>query len=102
MSNGSPAPKDLWRAADCLLDGLAQSVGARPGARLGGEKQDFDPERSAIMEVDGGLSRDLAEQFARDLLALGPNPSPDAIAALDNRLLAAQPAPELQKSKGRR
>jgi len=45
--------------------------------------------RAAIMQYDGGLSRHVAERFAREIMELGDNPSPEAIASLDARLRAA-------------
>ena len=45
-------------------------------------------ERAAIMEYDGGLPREAAERLAREFAALGPLPSPGALAALDKQLQA--------------
>lgn len=78
-----------WVKANQLLGALAASVGNAMEARLGdGVAPDDWQERAAIMEHDGGLPREAAEHFARELAALGPEPSPEALAALDDRLRA--------------
>ena len=84
------APKSAaWVEANQLLGALAASVGNAMEARLGdGVEPDDWQERAAIMEYDGGLPREAAERFARELAALGPQPSPEALAALDARLQA--------------
>jgi hypothetical protein len=78
-----------WADANRLLGALAASVGNAIESRLGdGVEPDDWQERAAIMEHDGGLPRAAAEAFARELAALGPAPSPEALAALDARLRA--------------
>ena len=78
-----------WAEANRLLGGLAASVGNAMESRLGdGVEPDDWQERAAIMEHDGGLTREAAEQFARELAALGSEPSPEALAELDARLRA--------------
>lgn len=92
MSEVSPKSSG-WAEANRLLGALAASLGGEVEARLGSvEAQPADPddwsERAAIMEYDGGLPREAAEAFARELATLGPQPSPKALAALDARLQA--------------
>jgi hypothetical protein len=78
---------DQWTEANRLLGGLASSVGSGVKASLGASIAPDDwSERAAILEFDGGLPREAAERFAREIAALGPNPSLASIAALDGRL----------------
>ncbi len=89
-----PAPKTAaWAYANRLLDGLAASLGNKSRARLGGVDLDDWQERAAIMEYDGGLSREAAERFARILAELGPASPPEALAAFDGQLRALDARP---------
>lgn len=84
-----PSKPSPWAEANRLLGSLAASVGNAIEARLGaGVEPDDWQERAAIMQHDGGLPREAAEAFARELAALGPEPPPEALAALDARLRA--------------
>jgi hypothetical protein len=77
-----------WAEANRLLGALASSIRSDKASRLGGgDSGDFE-ERAAIMEYNGGLSREVAELFARELATMGLEPSPEALAALDARLMA--------------
>jgi hypothetical protein len=88
MSEGAPKSA-AWAEANRLLGALAASVGNGVEARLGGAADADDwSERAAIMEFDGGLPRAAAERLAREFSALGPAPSPSALAVLDAQLLA--------------
>jgi hypothetical protein len=78
-----------WDEANRLLGALAASIGGDKEARLGFVADPDDwRERAAIMEYDGGLLREAAERFAREFAALGPEPAPEALAALDKQLQA--------------
>ncbi|WOJ90471.1 hypothetical protein RZS28_04015 [Methylocapsa polymorpha] len=59
-------------------------------------------ERAGIMEFAGGLPRDVAERFAREIIELGDAPSPEAIANLDARLRVADARTRTELSKPQR
>jgi hypothetical protein len=93
----SKPAKDIegWTEANRLLGDLFASIGSGVKASLGGgsDRQpsgyhDDWQERAAIMEYDGGLPREAAERFARELAALGRAPTPAALEAFDARLAA--------------
>ena len=78
-----------WLEANRLLGALSASMGSPIEARLGSVADPDDwQERAAIMEYDGGLPREVAERFARELAAMVPASSPGALAAIDAQLWA--------------
>lgn len=78
-----------WLEANRLLGALAASMGSAIEARLGSAANPDDwQERAAIMEYDGGLPREVAERLARELAAMEPASSPEALAAIDAQLCA--------------
>lgn len=102
MTEAAPKTAD-WSEANRLLGDLAASLGVAIARPLGEASDDDWSERAAIMEYDGGLPREAAVRFARELAALGPEPSPEALAGLDRRLRALEPGqPSPASARARR